>query len=386
VTTHYNGGIGKYGEPEPGLVAGYHFDEGTGTTTSDYSGEENHGTIVGATWQESTIALSVTYVYDVAVTRLVATPAMVQIGDTVYINVTVKNLGNATETFTLTTNYGGYAQVETITNLPPGNETMFYYVWDTTGEETCFHTISALASPVSGETYIHNNFRSTGVRIVSLIPQPATVKVEPSSILGIVRGSFEVNVTVNDLDAYWDMVGFNIKLYYNTTLLNATGVSIGDFAEYFNLTYQVKEEINEEESYVWIAYMSDPTKERTSPFGSGTLATITFLVTELGEGNFTLNDVKLAAFGNATKWCIPYSLNIDYMTVDGRIETKFPMFGDINFDGTVDIFDIVAACMAYDARPGDPNWNPYADIAPEFGIIDIYDIVTITFNYGVSDP
>jgi len=57
VIVHYNGGLGLYGRPEDGLVAGYHFDEGTGIETADYSGNENHGTMVGATWQESTIAL-----------------------------------------------------------------------------------------------------------------------------------------------------------------------------------------------------------------------------------------------------------------------------------------------------------------------------------------
>jgi hypothetical protein len=49
VIDHYNNGTGYYGRPEPGLLAGWHFDEATGTTANDYSGNGNNGTIVGAT-------------------------------------------------------------------------------------------------------------------------------------------------------------------------------------------------------------------------------------------------------------------------------------------------------------------------------------------------
>ncbi len=50
-TAHYNGGNRQYGYPETGLVAGWHFDEATGTTAADYSGNSNTGTLNnGATW------------------------------------------------------------------------------------------------------------------------------------------------------------------------------------------------------------------------------------------------------------------------------------------------------------------------------------------------
>src|SRR5713101_8163184 len=38
------------GSPPPGLVAAYSFNEGTGTTVADSSGNSNTGTITGATW------------------------------------------------------------------------------------------------------------------------------------------------------------------------------------------------------------------------------------------------------------------------------------------------------------------------------------------------
>ncbi|MCW4052327.1 MAG: hypothetical protein NWE78_03835, partial [Candidatus Bathyarchaeota archaeon] len=82
---------------------------------------------------------------------------------------------------------------------------------------------------------------------------------------------------------------------------------------------------------------------------------------------------------------------------DGIGDTPYTMFGDqdnyplmnpywnpsdINHDRIVDIFDLVLAAGAYDSTPSDPEWNPHCDIAEAYGIIDIFDIVTIAMSYG----
>jgi hypothetical protein len=311
---------------------------------------------------------------------------MVEIGGAVSIDVTVKNLGNCYENVTLTTTYGSQIKIETINDWTPGNAVTYHYVWDTTGEGTCLHPISAIINPVPEEHATLNNHWDINVALVSNIPSPAMVKVEPPSVIGVVGGTVKLNITINNLDAYWALSGFNIKLYYNTTILNATTISLGDFATHFNLTMKVTEKIDDAAGYVLVAYLWNPVKQYTPPSGGGTLATITFLVTALGKGDFSLQDVKLSAFPNENKWCVPYSINIAYTTADGHIETKLPMLGDVNRDGTVDIYDVTTVCMAYDSTPNDPNWNPNADLAPQFGIIDIYDVVTVLINYGKTDP
>ena len=48
----------------------------------------------------------------------------------------------------------------------------------------------------------------------------------------------------------------------------------------------------------------------------------------------------------------------------------------------MDIFDIVATATAYGSTPSDPNWNPDCDLAEPYGIINIFDIVTIAIHYG----
>jgi hypothetical protein len=50
-------------------------------------------------------------------------------------------------------------------------------------------------------------------------------------------------------------------------------------------------------------------------------------------------------------------------------------------DGIVDITDIVAAALAFGCVPGDPKWNPDADLNND-GLIDIVDLVTIGVNFG----
>jgi hypothetical protein len=55
---------------------------------------------------------------------------------------------------------------------------------------------------------------------------------------------------------------------------------------------------------------------------------------------------------------------------------------DLNYDFTVDIYDLVIAANAYGSTPSDSNWNPHCDIAEPYGVIDIFDIVMIASSYG----
>ena len=65
---------------------------------------------------------------------------------------------------------------------------------------------------------------------------------------------------------------------------------------------------------------------------------------------------------------------------DGYVKIK--MLGDLNGDGVIDILDIVLAASCYGSTPGDPNWNPEADLARPWNVIEICDVVTIASRYG----
>ncbi|MDP3772567.1 MAG: LamG-like jellyroll fold domain-containing protein [bacterium] len=57
IISQYNGGAGQYGVPEAGLVSGWHFEEGSGTTAADYSGNNITGTLInGPVWTASPVA------------------------------------------------------------------------------------------------------------------------------------------------------------------------------------------------------------------------------------------------------------------------------------------------------------------------------------------
>ncbi len=60
--------------------------------------------------------------------------------------------------------------------------------------------------------------------------------------------------------------------------------------------------------------------------------------------------------------------------------------GDLNGDGKVGLDDLVLLANAYNSKPGDPNWNPLADIAPPYGIIGLTDLVTVAMHYGQHNP
>jgi len=78
---------------------------------------------------------------------------------------------------------------------------------------------------------------------------------------------------------------------------------------------------------------------------------------------------------------------IVYVTVLGttyaaRVDFTVSIIGDLTGDGVVDINDIVLATASYGSRPGNEKWNPEIDLAPIYGIIDIYDMATLAYHYG----
>ncbi|MCJ7469306.1 M28 family peptidase [Candidatus Bathyarchaeota archaeon] len=55
--------------------------------------------------------------------------------------------------------------------------------------------------------------------------------------------------------------------------------------------------------------------------------------------------------------------------------------GDVNADGSIDIFDCAIIALAFSSTPSDPNWNLIADINSD-GIVDIFDLVVVALHFG----
>lgn len=60
-----------------------------------------------------------------------------------------------------------------------------------------------------------------------------------------------------------------------------------------------------------------------------------------------------------------------------------PLIGDINHDGSVNIFDAILLSRAYNSRPGDQNWNPNADINGD-NVVNIFDAALLAAHFNES--
>jgi hypothetical protein len=99
------------------------------------------------------------------------------------------------------------------------------------------------------------------------------------------------------------------------------------------------------------------------------------------------NNLIHTSYDNSTStatlnWTDPATLE-NHIKVAGlsiaRIATPSPV--DINSDGTVNILDIAIVAAAYGTMPGDPKWNPAADLDGN-SLVNIIDVTIVARDYG----
>lgn len=61
----------------------------------------------------------------------------------------------------------------------------------------------------------------------------------------------------------------------------------------------------------------------------------------------------------------------------------FWSMGDVNRDGYIDDVDRDLLAAAFDSYPGDPTWNPDADIDQD-GRVGILDLIKLNSNFGLN--
>ena len=103
---------------------------------------------------------------DVAITEVTASPTTVTVGDTITVNVAVKNEGDADATFNVSVYYV-YTLIDTQTDitLSPGANTTLTFTWDTTGVDPDTYTIRAEVPTVPGEIDTLDNVEFVDVTI-----------------------------------------------------------------------------------------------------------------------------------------------------------------------------------------------------------------------------
>ena len=86
-------------------------------------------------------------------------------------------------------------------------------------------------------------------------------------------------------------------------------------------------------------------------------------------------------------WTIQASADVrEVYVVDTISFCAHWILADVNQDLIVDILDVAKITASYHATPSDPNWNLNADIAPLYGVIDVFDVVVCLGAYGQKYP
>jgi hypothetical protein len=262
------------------------------------------------------------------------------------------------------TTFSGNATLATLTfkttydPIYPQNVTSLLHFADTYLSDANAQPISHLA--IDGEYHLYSTKPKIQVKPLTHISK----KVE----------TFSMNVTVSDIV---NLYKYEFKLSYNTTLLDALTLSVGPFLQPPYLIYKFS--IDNVAGVVTLGVASSVPASPAN--GSGVLATITFktipIVWPDPPQNTTLHLYDTLLVTNL-------GVSVPHDTVDGLYGYK-PIPGDVNSDGGVDVVDMRLVSRAWGTRPGDPYWDPRADLNRD-GLISIFDLVLVSKNLGRTDP
>jgi len=123
--------------------------------------------------------------------------------------------------------------------------------------------------------------------------------------------------------------------------------------------------------------------------------TITVYANSTALGTTTVNNLApganitvTVATWNTTTWAYGHYLltaatNASAQTFTSELAVWVVIPGDINGDGTADIFDAILLSAAFNSSPGSANWNPNADINCD-GLVDIFDAIILSGSFNQS--
>lgn len=172
-----------------------------------------------------------TPIHDVAILSVVPASSNVCIGDSLEVNVTVKNEGEEAESFNVTLYYNS-SIIETrfVDNLEPATEAVLVFHWQTQNVTEGNYLISAWADTVQNETNFDDNWRYDRIVEVRAPSTPPTIrhdvaiiKVEPSKTT--VEAGERLNITVTVMNLGTETESFNVSTYCNESLIGTLTVT-----------------------------------------------------------------------------------------------------------------------------------------------------------------
>ena len=210
---------------------------------------------------------------------------------------------------------------------------------------------------------------------ISQTASAATISVEPPCQKVASGEIFTVNITVYPEGS--EVFGASYTLYFNNTLLNATGLTQGTFLSQDGAeTYLWVDEINN--TLGKVEYAESRKKTTSGVNTSGVLTTITFqAIAERGLSGLHLSDLEGVILSDPDGY--PILTNVSNGSV------RIGMCGDVDGNGKVDSMDYVTL-RAYVV--GAPGWTITSEWAADVDCntkIDSMDYVTLR-AYIVGAP
>lgn len=245
---------------------------------------------------------------DVAILNVTPSKTVATSGETISIEVLAENQGNITETFYVEL----YANstllgTKTASSMMPNTSKTLEFQWNTTSFEIANYILKAVAETLADETDTSDNTYIDGTVTITM---PSTTYVHPSpSETRITLGvTFPVDVMVTNVT---NLYGFEIKLYYNTTILNALNASEGSFLKQAGNTMIFANVVNDDEGYIWFAVTLLGAENSVN--GDGHLFKTFFnaSMSAAGTSSLTFETVKLSD---------PQSQAIDRYVINGLVE------------------------------------------------------------------
>jgi hypothetical protein len=189
------------------------------------------------------------------------------------------------------------------------------------------------------------------------------IYVKPSLIINP-PDYFNLNICVSGIE---NLYGYEFNLSYNTTVLNCIGImplqGLGELGVTFHYN------INDSLGLIWVNATYEPPASPVNATSEVELIKISFQLTMRGNSPLDLHNTRIL---DENGEIVPHDVE------DGRVIPKVP--GDVDLDGHVSLSDLVTIARAYHSKPGDPNWNPNADLN-EDRKISLVDLVICALNY-----